>query len=735
MLKKRFMNNSWIIKNRKGLSTIVSTLIIILLVLVAAGITWVVVKSLIQERAEWLELGRFTLDLEIKAAQIENGDVTVVVVRRNPGQGNYIGMNFIFSDGTNSEIIKENYTLQELEERSFIFTLTEISTNNLTTISVAPIFKLSSGKEAVGDVADSLEVTEEMKAGIIEVVNNFEMLGYSGAGKMEYGPFSSNTPKLPEFKRAIVNPLDVLPGDNQTFTVHVYSPYNITGVTTTTELDNSILNLDLEKIGEYVENNETIEIWSANWTVNDVHAITYRTTITATDLEGNENSITLTWTDSCQSQLTHGGNSSITVSCSTGVSTVVGLDGGDLTINNGVTLTIDSDAIWVFNDGKTISPIGTITVNGQISKGNLYYTDGDGDGYAPSATLLFGSGDIRAMSVSGTSDCSDGDGDIYQNVGSLSSDNDQDGYTDTSAATRCVGSSTSVSGRTYYKDSAAAFTWLTDSQKLGTSDCNDANSGDWRNRYTDVDGDGYCPNSGLTCVGNDAGYRDSCTTYTDCNDGNGYIYRDVANLILDSDHDSYSTGSGAIRCVGAKSSYWYKDADGTDKWILTSEDLGTDCNDGDVARWRNRYYDGDGDSYGAGSLVCVGNHANYVDVAGDCCDTDANAKPGQSGWFTTARSGGCGGLAYDYDCNSVETKRWTTVGKCYSCYFGGDFRCHESSPATTTGWSYLAACGNSVTYITNIGDDCDVTARRFDEAKCEQFCYGGSTISRTQSCH
>ena len=131
MLKKRFMNNSWIIKNRKSLSTIISTLIIILLVLVAAGITWVVVKKLIQERAEWIELGRFTLDLEIKAAQIENGDVTVVVVRRNPGQGNYIGMNFIFSDGTNSEIIREDVVLREREERSFTFTLTEISTDNL----------------------------------------------------------------------------------------------------------------------------------------------------------------------------------------------------------------------------------------------------------------------------------------------------------------------------------------------------------------------------------------------------------------------------------------------------------------------------------------------------------------------------------------------------------------------------------------------------------------------------
>jgi flagellin-like protein len=153
-MKKRLL------KNNKGLSAIVATLIIILLVLVAAGIVWVVVRNLVQEGAEGIELGRFTLDLEIKAAQIENGDVTVIVVRRNPGEGNFVGMNFVFSDGTNSEIIRENTSLQELEERSFTFTLTEIGTSNLETISVAPIFELSSGEESVGTIADSFGVLE-----------------------------------------------------------------------------------------------------------------------------------------------------------------------------------------------------------------------------------------------------------------------------------------------------------------------------------------------------------------------------------------------------------------------------------------------------------------------------------------------------------------------------------------------------------------------------------------------
>jgi len=302
---QRFPSTRILPNSSKGLSAIVSTLIIILLVLVAAGIIWVVVRGIIQEGAEGIELGKFTLDLEIKAAQIGDGDVTVVVVRRNPGEGNYIGMNFVFSDGTNSEIKRENTTLQELEEKSFNFILNEISTANLATISVAPIFELSSGKESVGNVADSFEVTEEMKAGITGgVISNFKALGFEGIDRIEYS-VSSSEGVLPEFKRAIVDPLDVPPGYNQTFTAHVYSPYGIVDVTTTTQLDNSTLNLDLEKIDEYVENNETIEIWSASWIVYDTHVDIYRTAIIARDAEGNENNITLTWTDSCSGIFGH----------------------------------------------------------------------------------------------------------------------------------------------------------------------------------------------------------------------------------------------------------------------------------------------------------------------------------------------------------------------------------------------------------------------------------------------
>ena len=492
---------------KRGLSAVITTLIIILLVLVSVGILWVVVRNLLQEGAEQIDLGAFTLDLQIKKVEVTGDNVTVTVfVKRNPGQGNFVGMNFVFSDGKDSEIMRENTVLKELEERSFTFALSKIKTNELVTVSVAPIYELSSGRESTGDLSDIFDAKEGksiVTGGIIAPPeSNFAALGYSGAGRMDYGPFSSNNPKLPEFKKAIVDPLDVLPGDNQTFEVHVYSPYGIMDVTSITELDNSILNLDFDKINEYDDNGELVEVWSATWIVNDTHTTEYRTNVTATDLGGNSNFIVLTWTDACQSQINHGGTDTISTSCSTGVGVIGGLDGGSLTVASGITLIIDSGAIWAFNSGTNISILGTITVTGEIKKGNLYYTDADGDNYAPNSVLTFGSGGVRAKDALGTTDCLDSNINVYQNVASLANDADFDGYYTGSSGTQCVGVSGAINVaqagdpsdyKIFYDDTSGTSYWIVAAQAYGSSDCDNTLKymGPTRTEYIDGDSDGY----------------------------------------------------------------------------------------------------------------------------------------------------------------------------------------------------------------------------------------------------
>ena len=467
---------------KRGLSAVVTTLIIILLTLVAVGVIWVVINNVISRGAEEIELGQYTLDLQIKAAQIQNGDITVVVVRRNPGQGEFVGMNFVFSNGTDSEIIRENISLQELEEKTFTFTLTKISTANLKTISVAPIYKTSLGRESIGDVSDMFDVKKGKSisgAATGSTGGAFEELGFVGMGATTY-TVSANSGIYPEFKKVTVDPVDVGVGDNQTFTAEVYSPSGIKNVTTRTQLDTQVLNLPLEKISE----SGGIETWSATWQVFDTHIEVYRTIFTATDNTGNQNSVALTWTDACTDQFVHGAaTSSVSVPC-----TITSLDGADtsnIVIATGVTLTLNSGGTLAYTPGYSVSKSGSGKIlfsGGSITKQYLFYYDADGDLRPTNTTYSISTssslaGFTRAKDAIGTSDC-DPNSAAVSVTRTKYNDSDGDGYT-ISSSSFCASSSTwgnsacTTGGSNYSKNSTGNCLIIT---QLNGVDCYDLNA-------------------------------------------------------------------------------------------------------------------------------------------------------------------------------------------------------------------------------------------------------------------
>lgn len=140
--------------NTKGLSTIVATLLIILLTLVAVAIIWMVLRSVIKENAEQISFGKFTVDLDITRARIVNDSAINVTVKRNPGDGEIYGILFIVYDENNSEIKRYNISLAELQEKRFSIVLSDLVTDYVEKVAIAPIFMLESGKETVGDITD-----------------------------------------------------------------------------------------------------------------------------------------------------------------------------------------------------------------------------------------------------------------------------------------------------------------------------------------------------------------------------------------------------------------------------------------------------------------------------------------------------------------------------------------------------------------------------------------------------
>jgi len=173
----------------------------------------------------------------------------------------------------------------------------------------------------------------------------------------------------PRFVSVDIKPLHVYVGDTQTFTVKVSSESGVSAVNSETELDTSTLDLPLT----LKSSSGGVDTYEASWVVHDTHVRTYITTFTAENGNGDENSITMAWSDPCAG-ITQGTNSSLSSNCS--VSTVDGLDGANLTVPNGITLTLNSGATWAWNPGTTITVNGAIVKasGAQLRKGYLFYS-------------------------------------------------------------------------------------------------------------------------------------------------------------------------------------------------------------------------------------------------------------------------------------------------------------------------------------------------------------------------
>ncbi len=154
-------------KKKRGLSTIVMTMILIVISLVAVGIFWIVIRNVVKGGTEQVGLGKFTVDADIKNVNVDNSSNNVsFTVQRNAGEGEVSGIKFIFSNETGTETITENIVLKELEPKRFIFHL-GMNVSGITKISIAPIFS-SNGKETYGNVI----VTYDVKKGISFKVQN-----------------------------------------------------------------------------------------------------------------------------------------------------------------------------------------------------------------------------------------------------------------------------------------------------------------------------------------------------------------------------------------------------------------------------------------------------------------------------------------------------------------------------------------------------------------------------------
>ncbi|MFA5953143.1 MAG: hypothetical protein WC812_00980 [Candidatus Pacearchaeota archaeon] len=144
--------------NKKGLSSVVTTILIIAVSIVVLAILSFVVINLVRNGGSMISLGQFTIDVSLKSASIDYDDGTAnVKVARGVGNSNLIGLKFVFEDSLNSEVVERRFTdLDELEERTFVFNLTSECPNLILTdirkVSIVPIILSDDEKEILGSI-------------------------------------------------------------------------------------------------------------------------------------------------------------------------------------------------------------------------------------------------------------------------------------------------------------------------------------------------------------------------------------------------------------------------------------------------------------------------------------------------------------------------------------------------------------------------------------------------------
>ncbi len=140
---------------KKGLSTIVITLIIILISLVAISVIWIAVRNVISRGSEEISLSGTTLNagVEVIGTNETRNNVSLIITRKT-GQGEFTGIVFLFENATSEETVEKHFTIYELESKGFELHLENLGVANLTKLSIYTLYRSSSNEFTLGAKTD-----------------------------------------------------------------------------------------------------------------------------------------------------------------------------------------------------------------------------------------------------------------------------------------------------------------------------------------------------------------------------------------------------------------------------------------------------------------------------------------------------------------------------------------------------------------------------------------------------
>jgi hypothetical protein len=141
---------------KRGLSGVVVTLLMITLSIAAIIIVWAVIRNVIQSGSEDINLGQYTIDLEVQKV-VQSTNSADITVKRNPGHGTLTGLVFVVSDGINKQTFKqENIVLSELETKTFTIPYSSL----IKAVEIAPIVSVQ-GENSAQNPVEEFEIPAE----------------------------------------------------------------------------------------------------------------------------------------------------------------------------------------------------------------------------------------------------------------------------------------------------------------------------------------------------------------------------------------------------------------------------------------------------------------------------------------------------------------------------------------------------------------------------------------------
>ncbi|MBI2631413.1 LamG domain-containing protein [Candidatus Pacearchaeota archaeon] len=146
---------------KRGVSDVITTVLIILLVLAAVAIIGGIILKNLGDATEKIEAGFNTVSFDVKGVKV-NKDIGLVSFNlvRNAGQGNVKGYNVVIEDSTGQRFVQKiTQPIAELETKAVDVWYNKTILKDVAKVSASPIIGTSTGKEYFSEISSSYKVS------------------------------------------------------------------------------------------------------------------------------------------------------------------------------------------------------------------------------------------------------------------------------------------------------------------------------------------------------------------------------------------------------------------------------------------------------------------------------------------------------------------------------------------------------------------------------------------------